>query len=150
MAKLEKSLSIKLWELLKSEFTHSSANLKKFASKRDYMKHHNRILKSESGELYIGINNDGWLTGAQLNRVACGDFKTWAFATKDVANCKDVTAWFIANYSKKGMCAYTDMRHVWDNETLASKLEDGSIRICIHCGKTESLKSEMVRKTWWS
>lgn len=146
--KLTKSLSIRLYELLKSEFTHSSANLKKFASKKSYLKNHNRILKGSDGELYIGINDDGWLTGARLNSVICGDFKTWAFADKTIACCEDVTEWFINEYKEKGMCAYTDWRHEWDT-IEHEQTKDGTTRKCIHCGKEETLHSKMVRKTWW-
>lgn len=149
MAKLTKSLSVQLHELLKSEFNNSSQNLAKFARKRDYMKNHNRILQSDSGVLYIGINDDGWLTGARLIDVACGRFQTWAFADKETANAKDVTEWFIEEYKAKGMCAYTDMRHEWDLTEPDSTLEDGTTRSCIHCHKVETLDSKMVRKTWW-
>lgn len=146
---MTKSLSIRLYELLKSEFPNSSQNLAKFARKRDFMKNHNCILKSSDGELYIGINDDGWLTGAKLISIACGDFQTWAFATKETANCEDVTEWFINEYSKKGMCAYTDMRHTWHQGAHDEELEDGDKRTCEHCGKTETLHSKMVRKIWW-
>lgn len=146
---MTKSLSRKLYELLKSEFPNSSENLAKFAKKRDYMKNHNRILKDSDGELYIGINDDGWLTGAKLMRIACGDFQTWAFASKETSSCEDVTEWFISEYSEKGMCAYTDMRHSWIQGVHDKDLKDGEVRTCEYCGKTEVLHSEMVRKIWW-
>lgn len=144
-----KSLSIRLHELLTSEFPNSSKNLSKFARKRDYMKNHNRILKDSAGVLYIGINDDGWITGAELMRVACGDFQTWAFASKETAKCEDVTEWFIKEYSGKGMCAYTDMRHSWNKDNDEDRLDDGSTRACKYCNKRETLHSKMVRKTWW-
>ena len=148
MAKLQKSLSLRLHDLLKSSFENSSENLARFARRRDYMKNHNRILKSDNGKLYIGINDDGWLTGAELNRVVCGDFKTWAFADVTVRNCEDVTEWFIEEYKAKGMCAYTDMHHEW-LEDHDDNSPDGTTRTCIYCGKVETLKSKMVRKIWW-
>lgn len=144
---MEKSLSIKLRNLLLSEFPNSSQNLAKFARKKDYSKNHYRILKDENGTLYIGIQDEPWLHGAELLRVACGDFKCWAFPI--IEPCEDVTKWFIGEYKEKGMCAYTDMRHEWDIKEPDRDLGAGSTRMCIHCGKMEMMKATMVRKTWW-
>lgn len=142
---MKKKLSIRLYELLKSEFPNSSQNLAEFAKKRDYMKNHNRVLKGCNGDLYIGMNDDGWLVGAKLIRVACGDFKTWAFASKKTFSFEDVTEWFISEYKEKGMCAYTDMRHKWDEYC-----ESGDdFRKCKHCEKVEQRMVKMVPKVWW-
>lgn len=145
---MEKKLSVKLHELLKSKFTHSSENLAKFARKKSYMKNHYRILKV-GDELFIGwIDDIGLLNGAKVLRVSCGNFDTFAYT--GITKSEDVTEWFMDEYRKKGMCAYAgDWRHDWDVEENLL-MEDGSIRTCVHCGKEEKLESKMVRKMWWS
>lgn len=146
---MQKPLSVVLHNLLKSNFTHSSDNLAKFARKKDYMKNYYRVLKSD-GELFIGYMTDNnLLSGAKLTRIACGNFDTFAFA--GVKNPEDVTEWFIGEYKKKGMCAYSgDWNHQWIQDSHEESLEDGSVRECKHCGKFEKLESKMVRKIWWS
>lgn len=144
---MTKKLSVILHDLLRSEFINSSKSLRKFARKRDYLKDHYRILKHED-VLYIGyVGNNGWVVGAKLLQVACGYFITYAYPhIKDV---EDVTQWFIDEYKNKGMCAYAgDFHHEW-NVDENPQLEDGTVRTCIHCGKQETLKSKMVKKTWW-
>lgn len=140
---MTKPLSMRLYNLLRSEFEHSSQNLKRFANKRNYLKNHNRIIKA-GGELYIGFIDDiGLLNGAKLVRVACGQFDKYAYT--GIKHAEDVTEWFMSEYQNKGMCAYTDMRHVWN-------IKDGHVgttRFCIHCGHKETKRSEMVEKTWW-
>lgn len=145
---MEKSLSIRLYNLLLSEFPNSSQNLAKFARSKKYkeLKNHYRIYRS-GDDLFIAYQSDnGLLCGAKLTRVACGYFETFAFPVRDV---KDVTAWFIDEYQQKGMCSYTDMRHEWDQWSHDEDLKDGETRTCFHCGKSETLKSKMLRKTWW-
>lgn len=145
--KLERKLSVRLHDLLKSEFENSSQNLKRFARKRNYMKDQYRILKHDD-ILYIGMKDDNRLTvGAKLLRVACGVFDTYAFMGIDDA--EDVTEWFISEYKAKGMCAYADMRHDWHQGAHDEDLDDGDKRQCSHCGKVEVLHSRMVRKIWW-
>lgn len=145
---MEKPLSIKLHKLLLSELPNSSQNLARFARTKKYkeLKQHYRIWKSEDGELYIAYKSDNTLIcGLKLIRAACGNFDTFAFPVI----AEDVTEWFMREYKKKGMCAYTDMRHEWDIKEPDKCLSDESKRVCIHCGKVEILKSKMVRKTWW-
>ncbi|WP_105901400.1 hypothetical protein [Vibrio gangliei] len=145
---MEKSLSIKLQNLLLSEFPNSSQNLASFARSKKYkgLKHHYRIYQAND-DLFIAYQSDnGLLCGAKLIRVACGDFETFAFPVSDAT---DVTAWFIDEYQQKGMCAYTDMRHEWDIKNPDEDLGAGSTRMCFHCGKMEMMKVKMVRKTWW-
>ncbi|WP_153448763.1 hypothetical protein [Vibrio algicola] len=145
---MEKPLSIKLHALLSSEFPNSSQNLAKFARSKKYkeLKSNYRIYRI-GGDLYIAYKSDEeWLCGAKLIRVACGYFETFASLTPSY---EDVTEWFISEYSQKGMCAYTDMRHEWHQGAHEEELEDGETRTCFHCGKTEALKSKMVREIWW-
>lgn len=145
---MKKSLPIQLYETLRSEFEHSSKNLRKFAGKRDYLKDYNRILKADD-ILYIGYIDDiGLLCGNRLLQVACANFDTFSYT--GIKQVEDVTEWFIKEYKEKGMCAYNDWRHEWDKNEIDSKLPDGAVRKCLHCGKVETLHSKMVRKTWWS
>lgn len=150
---MTKSLSIRLWELLKSEFPHSSKNLAKFARSSKYtgLKNHYRMYKDYDGDFHLGfIDDTNCFCGRKLLRLACGHYETFAYSLSEPV---DVTEWFIKEYQEKGMCAYTHMRHEWSGEfessSPASSLKDGTIRTCIHCGKTETLKSQMVRETWW-
>lgn len=145
---MTKPLSVKLHDLLRSEFSNSSDNLRKFASSKKYkeLRNHYRIYKDEDGNLHLGYFSDNkWFFGRALIRIACGDKNTYSYRLS-VKN--DVTEWFIEEYKQKGMCAYTDMRHEWlggynDNSP------NGTARTCIHCGHTETLNSKMVRKVWW-
>lgn len=145
---MEKKLSVRLHELLKSNFDHSSENLAKFARKKDYMKNYYRIIKV-SDELFIGwIDDTGLLNGAKILRVAGGNFDTFAYT--GITESEDATEWFMSEYKSKGMCAYAgDWRHDW-NVDENPQLQDGTVRTCVHCGKEEKLESKMVRKTWWS
>ncbi len=145
---MQKSLSVRLYELLKSDFEHSSRCLAKFARKKHYLKSQYRVIKA-NGELYIGhMSDNNLLCGARLMRVACGNVNTFAFT--GINDHEDVTEWFINEYKSKGMCAYSgDWNHVW-NIDESPQLQDGAIRSCKHCGKREILESKMVRQVWWS
>lgn len=144
---MTKSLSRKLYELLKSEFPNSSQNLANFARGKTILKSHYRVYKDSNDDLYLGfIDDTNCFCGAKLLRIACGNKQTFAFG---LSSPVDVTEWFLKEYSEKGMCAYTDMRHTWNQDDHEDKLDDGSIRTCQHCGKVETLHSKMVRKTWW-
>jgi hypothetical protein len=145
---MTKSLSIRLYELLKSEFPNSSPNLAKFARGKKYtdLKNYYRMYRSESGDLHLGfIDDKNCFCGKKLIRLACGEFQTFAYS---ILNPVDVTEWFISEYSQKGMCTYTDMRHDWI-EDVDNAAPDGTTRTCRFCGTTETLRSKMVRKTWW-
>ena len=145
---MEKKLSVRLHELLKRNFEHSSDNLARFARKKGYMNNYYRVLKV-GDELFIGYMTDNnLLSGAKLMRVACGSFETYAFT--GISNPQDVTEWFMSEYESKGMCAYAgDWRHVWLQDCHDESLDDESVRECKYCGKKEALKSKMVRKIWW-
>lgn len=145
---MTKPLPIRLYELLRSEFEHSSKNLRAFARSRKYtdLKYHYRIYKDKHGELHFGFIDDFMFCGRKLIRLASGDKQTFAYR---IDSPVDVTEWFISEYKEKGMCAYAgDWRHEF-GEGWDSDGEDGSTRTCKHCNKTETLHSKMVRKTWW-
>lgn len=144
--KMTKSLSKRLHDLLKSEFTHSSKNLRKFALSRKYSvaKEWHRVYKDINDDIYIGfINDNGLFCGAKLIRVACGNFDTFCHG---IDTPKDVTVWFMSEYENKGMCAYAEgWNHVW-----SEFCEDGDDkRICIHCDKIETRMVKMIPKVWW-
>jgi hypothetical protein len=145
---MQKSLSVRLHDLLKSTFEHSSCQLARFARKKSYMKNKYRVIKAND-ELYIGYMSDNnLLCGARLMRIACGNPNTFAFT--GINTHEDVTEWFINEYKSKGMCAYSgDWNHAW-NVDENHEIADGTVRTCKHCKKQETLKSKMVRKTWWS
>ena len=146
---MTKKLSVILCELLRSEFKHSSPNLKKYASSKKIksLEHYIRIYKDSDRILHIGfIDDTNCFIGRRLLKIASGDFQSYAYG---INGAEDVTQWFIDEYKKKGMCAYAgDWRHEW-NVDENPQLEDGTVRTCIHCGKQETLKSKMVKKTWW-
>ena len=145
---MTKSLSIKLYELLKSEFPNSSVNLRSFALSKKYkeLKNHYRIYECADRVLHLGcVSDNGLFCGRALIRIACGDKATYAYHLNDA---QDVTQCFIDEYSTKGMCAYTDMRHDW-LEDHDDSCQDGVVRTCKYCDHTETLHSKMVRKVWW-
>lgn len=145
---MTKSLSIRLYELLKSEFANSSKNLRAFANGKKYsgLKNYYRIYKDSNNDLHLGfIDDTNCFCGRKLMLLACGNKNTYAYGLDSPV---DVTEWFIVEYKEKGMCAYTDMRHEWDIEAKESS-PDGTKRTCIHCDHSETLHSKMVRKTWW-
>ena len=145
---MTKSLSTKLYELLRSEFPNSSASLRSFALSKKYkeLKNHYRIYRSADGYLHLGfIDGSGFFCGRDIINLACGDKDTYAYNLNDA---QDVTQFFINEYSTKGMCAYTDMRHDWLEDHDDSH-PDGVVRTCKYCGHTETLHSKMVRKVWW-
>lgn len=147
---MTKPLSVQLHNLLVSEFSNSSDNLRKFACSKKYkeLKNHYRVYKDEGDNLHLGFFSDnGLFYGRAIIHLACGNKTTYAYHL-GVKN--DVTKWFIEEYKQKGMCAYTDMRHEWpDGYGYDYDLPDGTTRTCIHCGHAETLNSKMVRKTWW-
>ncbi|MBF4377358.1 hypothetical protein ERJ77_01825 [Vibrio anguillarum] len=108
------------------------------------------MYKDADGDLHLGFLDDtNCFFGRTLIRLACGDYQTFAYSLDSpICSPVDVTEWFISEYKEKGECAYTKMRHGW-NENHKDSAPDGTTRTCIYCDKVETLKYKMVRKIWW-
>jgi len=83
--------------------------------------------------IYVGLYGDGYLHGARLAPILCGDFETWAFAVGN--GVREITDEFWKQYERDGRCAFDrDHRMHFQNDEDRFTII-GATRRCNWCGE---------------
>ena len=111
-------------------------------------------LDSNKGTLYFSSEyQDGFgLSGIKVGNVRVGKYQQYccvSFSNVPFGKMKvkDVTGWFIREYTEKGKCMFDDWSHKWIDINSHS-------RKCKHCNKHESREVKTIikreRKEIWT
>jgi hypothetical protein len=133
-----------------------SPNLSKFLKKprnknyqRVYLKkldnYNKPVSEWRSNLIYIGrLFDDGYLHGARLSSILCGDFDTWAFAVGN--GVTDITDQFWMAYERDGRCVI-DRSHAMHFQTSDDRYTViNNTRRCNWCGQWHVRHVEKLTK----
>ena len=102
--------------------------------------------------MFMGLADDGFVSGARLIRVLCGDFKTWAFPVGPNA-VTDITDEFWSMYERDGRCAVDRSHRMHFRNAEDRFTEVGATRRCNWCGewhyKTITMRVNVERVEEW-
>jgi hypothetical protein len=102
------------------------------------------VIQWQMARIIIGFaDDDGWLYGAYLSRIACGIPSKWAFAGLAHVTA-EITHEFWKRYSEIGRCAYDPTHEEYFVNSDDRYVLLGSERECSWCG---AVQRKTVRRT---
>lgn len=103
--------------------------------------------------VFLGSVYDGFLMGAQLNRILVGDMQLWSYMENHInpSELVDVTAEFWALYDEIGRCAFDSTHEQYFQNSEDRYAVDGDKRTCNWCGaeQVRRTKQRLVTDEWW-